>query len=280
MKITFSTVIYNQAWKWEKEFIDSINEQSEKNFEILIINDGVEKKNIEQLSRQLSHHCIIVNIDRGLSISQVRIKMLKTLKNNGTDLAILGDFDDTFEKNRVKKFVENYDNQYDFFYNQLKKEDGNNVFSEIPLEIGRINPILECNFLGLSTTAINMNNISNEFLDSLENVSTNVFDWYLYAKMLIEGKKGKKIDGTYTIYRQQPCNIAGINKDDIESIRKEIDVKVEQYRLLKSKSKIIEDLYNKYIMLQNKKNDSFTQFLNENKAGYWWSNLKLIKEED
>lgn len=280
MKITFSTVIYNQAWKWKKEFINSINEQSEKNFEILIINDGVEKKNIEQLSGQLSRHCIIVNIDRGLSISQVRIKMLKTLKDNGTDLAILGDFDDTFEKNRVKKFAENYDNQYDFFYNQLKKEDGNNVFSEIPLEIEKINPILECNFLGLSTTAINMNNISNEFIDSLENVSTNVFDWYLYAKMLIEGKKGKKIDGTYTIYRQQPCNIAGINKDDVKSIRKEIDVKVEQYRLLKSKSKIIEDLYNKYIMLQNKKIDSFTPFLNENKAGYWWSNLKLIKEED
>lgn len=278
MKIAFGTVIYEQAWKWWREFAESLSEQTIKEFDVLILNDGVSKEKVSLLKETLNFSTYIYDAEKGKTISEIRIQLLQIAKEMGYDLLVIGDFDDTFASNRVENIMKSWNKDIAFYYHNLQYENSDElVFVELPESLESIKSILESNFLGLSNTAINLNLISEMFINLLENIKTNIFDWYLYSKILIAGGKGCIVEDTYTIYRQQENNLAGIQVSDDKAICKEIIIKKEHYNMLKKELQIAEDLFYKYEELEKYNDVSLIPYKNSDTKRYWWSNIKILE---
>ncbi len=268
MKAVFGTVIYNQAMEYAQEFIESINNQVDQEFEVLIVNDNVKECEAQKLAKKIKYPLNIINKPYKMGIAELRIFLIDIAKKLHYNLLVLGDFDDCFSNNRVKEVVQKYDNDYTFFYNQIITFEGHELFEYLPKKLLCVEDIIESNFLGLSNTAINLDMISTNFIESLKEAKTNIFDWYLYTRLLMDGKKGKFIDHAKTIYRIHDNNLAGLEKKDDAQIEKEIRIKLEHYNFLKNRMEIFQELYEKYSL------DDVKNFINENNEGYWWGCLK------
>ena len=62
MRTAFGSVLYEQAWKWKDDFIDSINEQTSKDFDILLMNDGVPAIDVESLRKQSNKNITSIDV--------------------------------------------------------------------------------------------------------------------------------------------------------------------------------------------------------------------------
>ena len=269
MKIAFGVVIYNQAVQWMDEFIESINNQLYRDFDLVIINDGVNEKDVYRL-KKINNKIIIVNSPNYSTMSYNRVLLIKTAVVNEYDLLIFGDFDDTFSNNRVSEIVDNMDDKYTFYYNKLVCNN-NQVFNSIPYEISNISDILQYNFLGMSNTAINLHNISIDWLETLIDVKTNIFDWYFYSRLLIDGFSGKYIKDCFTEYRQSENNIAGIQINSNAELIREYKIKKYHYSLLKSRCLKILNLYNIYNCFDESQIPN--KYLEHERNGFWWENI-------
>jgi sialic acid synthase SpsE len=148
-------------------------------------------------------------------------------------------------------------------------------FHYLPPTIEYIGPISECNFLGLSNTALNLNKIDCTFLETLYNKQTIAFDWMIYSLLLLQGNKGKRVDACKTYYRIYDQNTAGDADTSLVGLKKEIQIKITHYSgLIDIDSKYI-DLLKFYSMLY----DSFEEYshilLEKSTINnrYWWGRL-------
>lgn len=270
MKIAFGSVTYKNAWNYRAEFMESLNKQTMSEFDLLIINDNVE--NINELKELTSLNLIIVDKPYAMSIAELRIFLLDTAKRLGYDLLILGDFDDKFHENRIEHIAGSYNGKIGFYYNPLQLFNNHTVFENLPQEVNSYENILEYNFLGLSNTAINLNFMSSVFINSLNDGNTAIFDWYLYTRLLLEGIKGVLVDDAITYYRIYENNLAGIEITDLNSIKKEIKIKLEHYKLLKAYDSSFLQKYEQYSKLSL---NNYTQCLSHETNGYWWNKIHV-----
>lgn len=276
MKVALGTVIYRAAWQYKEEFIQSVNTQTAQDFEVLIINDGIDEKGVEELKSALRRKATVVEAGKNRTISGIRKIMLTEAKQANIDLLVLSDFDDVFDRNRVEKTVQAVDNVVCIYYNNLKTFDGNIVFRYLPVQIKHYKDILEHNFLGLSNTALNMDLIDMNFIQELKEVKTNVFDWYLFSRLLVEGKRGKLVEGSYTYYRIVGNNIAGITIRNQDAYQKELKIKKEHYGLLCDRGDLLKNLYEIYRNLSLERLSEKEDFyLNHCLNGYWWELIKI-----
>ena len=83
MKTALSTVIYKQAHPYLQDLLTSVDNQSDKDFDLLIINDNYTKEELEEVETQIRNtvHGINIHIedisDKHLSIAGTRIELLK-----------------------------------------------------------------------------------------------------------------------------------------------------------------------------------------------------------
>lgn len=75
--IVFGTVIYKEAMSFFDEFINSINTQTNINYELLILNDGVESSLLKPtlMKSKIKYH--IVNNTEELSPADLRVKLIE-----------------------------------------------------------------------------------------------------------------------------------------------------------------------------------------------------------
>lgn len=261
------TVFYKQAKCYISDCLKSIINQTMSDFDVLILLDDIDlttfcKENKEQLSR-LDGRFYIVSTNSKMKIYQLRVEMIRYAYDNKYDLLILIDCDDICACNRVEEYINQFLPEYSFFYNELVDFGGNSIMPNLPDETVHLNQLLESNYLGLTNTALNINKLSLEIINKLEDGKTNIFDWYLFTVLLLKHAKGKKIKGTRTFYRLYEDNIAGKGNSSI--IEREYNVKIEHYSLLESDNIIFHDLKSKYIL----RDYSIT----EKQEVYWWGKL-------
>ncbi len=281
MKVCFATVIYKQAQPYFDDLIKSIDNQTDKDFDLVIVNDnystdelinlGVlsEKGEVNQIPQSLKGDTVLVDLQsQSLSIAATRIELLKSVKSLGYDLVIIGDADDTFADNRVKelKRAAELDKGSVFFYNKLIKDNGEDVFKYLPDTITNADAIAQGNFLGMSTTAIRVDCLSDGFIDSLYEGECNVFDWYLYSRILLDVGKGIYVPNTSTIYRIYDNNEVGTTRD----LSKEKIVKLTHYANLAKRYPEFKKLYDEL-----EKIDVTKLGMSDQHQGYWWSDIKL-----
>lgn len=274
MKTALSTVIYKQAHLYLQALLESVDNQSDKDFDLLIINDNYTKEELEEVEKQIQNtvHGINIHIedisDKQLSIAGTRIEMLKTAKRLGYESLVLVDADDTISSTRMESFIKSFELDKDrvFFYNKFVTETGEDVFKTLPEAVEDIKPIAQANFLGLSNTGIRISCLSDDFLDSLNEGAIAVFDWYLFSRIIMDIGTGAYVDNAATIYRIYDDNTAGTTRD----LNKEYDVKTTHYNNLAKRYD-----YFKQLSAKLSKIDKSTLTLSNNHQGYWWSDISM-----
>lgn len=268
MKILFGSVVYQAGDKYLDDFFSSIDRQTDKNFSVLLLNDDMD---MERLKKKLSKYAFdaeIIHIQDKTPV-QLRIELIRRAKQKQADLLIMGDCDDFFSDTRVIRVVHAYINNPDttFFYHELRSIDETVLMPKLPEYVKDFRDIGEYNFLGLSNTALNVKHISFKFIDSLREYDYEIFDWYLFSRLLLEGACGKKVTGCFTIYRLHENNLAGIQVNDRSNIERELDVKIKHYENLRKYHVYFEEKYHQF---QNRK----YHVLEEKNQYYWWNLLK------
>lgn len=269
MKVLVATVVYNQALEYINDCLESITDQTVSDFDIIIVNDDIERKQLENNSGFfldiLRDRLTVIDTCSTLQIYELRIKMLEYAKQNKYDLVVMIDCDDMCELNRVERYIDEYNSEYTFFYNELVDFDKKQVMPELPVYTDKLDQILKYNYLGMSNTGININKLTDDFIMSLYNGKTSIFDWYLFTKLVLIEGKGKKVKGTLTYYRIHRNNIAQLNIKNESALKKEQMVKIEHYSLLEKENEIFSLLKTKYQRGNYEINKRF--------PSYWWEML-------
>ena len=96
--VALFTVFYSGAECFLKDFLSSLKEQSYKEFDLIIVNDGFEVGEFENLLCNLN----VVEIKFSSTVSKNREYGLNYIKRAGYKYLILCDVDDFFSRKRVE----------------------------------------------------------------------------------------------------------------------------------------------------------------------------------
>lgn len=277
MKCAVGSVVYKEAEEYLYDFFGSLLKQNSHDFDIILLNDNYKlseiNKKVSDYFGEYKNQITIINSSTETNEPfQLRIRLMEEIKRRNYDLLIFADCDDCLSENRVECIQKSYDKKYTFYYNEIKDFQGNYVMPVMPDNTTSIMNVGEQNYLGLSNTAVNLNYLSEEFIKSLYEGQTLIFDWYLFSRILLNGAIGTKVNNCYTFYRLHDNNIAGKTSEGNKALEKEIKVKLQHYNLLAKHHPYYKGLLEKY---KNISIDSLKY--NEDAIDvYWWG---MIKEE-
>lgn len=290
MKTLFASVIYPNIEEYIEDFIRSLTKQTYKEFQLLIINDGLkDEKVLKQFYERFDNVSILEYDGLGLNPSELRVEIIKFSIKNRYDLLIFGDIDDTFSSRRVEAVVNNYSNEFAFYYNELLVMDTKKDFfaGKLKKYIKNKMELDNYNFIGMSNSAVNIKLI-HEVLCHIDNLKKCIaFDWYFYTLLIKLGFSGVKVEKAITYYRIYDNNIAGVtNLLNLNKLNSGIAVKKFQYEALSKydisfiekldKVKILEAKIHNEVGFSNK----YIKYINNNykNSVFWWENIRLIDE--
>lgn len=266
MKVFFGSVVYPSMLPYLGDFIASLKKQVFRDYTLLIINDGVSEDLLEKELNCFDINFVIVNNHLKKSPPELRTWMLIEAKQRKCNLLVLGDSDDYFSANRVKRIAEcaTQNSNCTFFYNTIIRTDNQPVMPDLPERSINYESIADFNFLGMSNTAIRVDMLSVEFLMSLYECNQPIYDWYLFSRILINNNMGLFVKGCYTYYRFHENNTIGNQIRNVEAIQREVEVKLKHYNLL---AKYSEDAASRYSMY----NKDDYRLINTSMLYYWWN---------
>lgn len=276
--IAFFTVVFPANINYLHDFFNTLKNQTIKNFDIIIVNDGIDSFN-EFLIAYAEFN--IVELKYSDTPSKNREFGINYIINNKYEIIIFGDSDDYFETNRVEVCIDKLNN-YDIVVNDITLFDNSNLFEkkyfsnrlENNSEI-ELNFIREKNIFGLSNTAIKINLLKNISIpDNLIAV-----DWYLFSILLLYKYKAVFTNETISYYRQYENNIVGIKKPSKESILQGLSTKIKHYESLLDNDTVYNNMYKEMMTLKTKiQNEQYLELFKKHKINnpLWWEEIKLI----
>ena len=272
-KIIWGAVVYPAALPFFDEYLQAIADQDDKEFEVLVFNDGIETEELHSHLDRIALKYTVMDTEIGASPVMNRIRLIEAAKEMGAELLIIGDCDDTFSTNRVRKTKDAYKIYPDasFFYNDLLHMDGGSVTPPTPEKVESAKNISQMNYLGMSNTTINLGSIDDAFINSLYECDSPIFDWYLHSRLLLNGGIGIKIGEAYTYYRIYGDNIAGVRSATRENLYREVEVKKKHYEMLSKYDMLFKDLLDKYSRLDIEQ----MPLPEDTGLHYWWDLIRL-----
>lgn len=286
MNTAVFSVVYPGVERYLPDFLNSLANQSDRDFTLFLINDNVEDKNIFFMQFPFS---VRIKSDQG-SPSSLRKAGIEWLKHDGIKWVIFADADDYFSINRVetskKMLITN-----DLVFNELV------LFGEeIPRSIHMLKnfykeeekitnkELVNYNCLGMTNTAVRVDKIPEKITEIPD--SQIAFDWALFSLILHSGARAVFTKKAKTWYRQYGDNIASPSSFNDEQILRGVRVKQDHYCLL-----------SQWYVDYNGLADDFTQLVNRidgeslMKEEYcavvrkqcsnnqrWWEPIKLLRE--
>jgi glycosyltransferase involved in cell wall biosynthesis len=281
-KIAFFTVVFPSIEKHLDDFLGSLTEQTSKDFDLYLINDGLE--DLERFKAKYAE-LNIYEIALSGTPSKIREAGIDLVSNKGYETIIFGDADDYFAKNRVEKAVELLE-RCDIVVNDLNIVDESGALLEKHYLSKRVKPgsvidpgfIKDKNVLGFSNTAIRR----SAFNKVIFNRELIAVDWFFFSYLLNMGSVAVFTDETVTNYRQHRLNMVGIGKYGEGNIIKGLRVKLLQYeemsKINPEYAQLEEDL--KAILKKVENNGGFREFYlttiknNAIKYPLWWEEIK------
>jgi glycosyltransferase involved in cell wall biosynthesis len=242
--------------KYLYDFFDSLKNQTYKDFDIVVVNDGYE--HFEKIKIKYSDLCF-----KELKCSNTPVKNREYGINycieNDYDILIFGDSDDYFSINRVEKSLELLKDN-DIVVNDLSLFDENGLYEDKYISnrienntIINLDFIKDKNIFGLSNTAIILKNIQKIILPK----NIIAVDWYIFSLLLLDNKKAIFINEAISYYRQHQDNTVGMKDMDSESFKKAVEIKKKHYTslsLLTNKfSKELDRLSNLQLDIKNQR---------------------------
>ena len=286
MKTAVLSVVYPGVEPYFPEFLFSLSTQTNKDFTLILINDGLAEVDVFLKKVDLNFQVIE---KKGLP-AELRKNGINWVVSKGAETIIFADADDHFSNNRIEvskmMLVD-----YDMICNELLLV-GQDVSQPIPMlekflkdktEINK-NHIVTGNCMGLTNTALN-----TEIIPSyVELIPNNIiaFDWALFAMCIHAGARTVFTKETKTYYRQHARNTASLKCFSEEQIMQGVEVKKSHYQLLSkfhkeyiSLANLFEDLL---VRLRNNKElkQKYCQAIKQNSStvSLWWESIKSLEE--
>lgn len=234
MKISLVLYVYPRIEKYLNDLIRSINNQSNKEFDVIIFNDNA--KNLDGLFKDLEIQYSIVDVTG--SINQIRFNSLRIIGALKSEYVIFQDSDDFMAENRIEENLKALRN-HDLVVNDLSLVNENSQILENSYWAKRLGNDFEFdekflrdkNIVGLGNTSIK----KSLLMDPRLNFSALplAFDWFLFYQIFkLNNLKALFITNTTTYYRQHQENIAGIKKLDYPRLKHVLNVKNAHYNAL------------------------------------------------
>jgi len=210
-KVSFLTTVFPMNESYICDFFDSLINQTYKNFDIVVINDGFEK--FDRIKNEYHHNLNIIEVKYSDTPAKNKEYGINYCIDQKYDFLIFGDSDDYFQKNRIKKSLE-FLKKADVVVNDLSLFNIDGVFKEKYIS-HRINNlenidlefIKDKNIFGMSNTAINLRKLTKVFFDD----KIVAVDWYFFKGLLEKGLKAIFTNETITYYRQHEKNTIGLS---------------------------------------------------------------------
>lgn len=227
------SVIYPGVEKYLDEFVSSFNAQTNLDFTMLILNDGLDNAGHYFMRTKFRNE-----IRKGAGTpASLRLQLIQTAVKCGAKQILFADADDTCSDNRVAVSKELLENSPVVFNKlMLTFEDGErdptSMFGERFEEGQRIDGefIRNKHCLGLSNTAIRTDCLNEGWSRISED--TIAFDWAFFGLILDRGNKATFTKRALTFYRQHGNNIASPGSETEADAGRGIKVKKQQYTLL------------------------------------------------
>ena len=276
--------MYPSAREYFSDFFDSINSQSFKSFDLILVNDGIESQVIEEIIIKYKDLNIIeLSSDTSSPIINRTIGLNYIFKKK-YEYAVFGDIDDFFKQNRVEVCLSKLQstdivvNELDIIIDGKIKES--NYLSNRINNNNQIQQdfIIRKNIFGLSNTAMRVNDIfSHQFPKDLI-----AFDWYFFTLCFLEGYKSLFTNETSTLYRMHTNNLVGLGNLTQDSLTKELKVKLKHYSALKERYKEYNQEYLNIIdlieMLESK-TSSENSIPKKIDFPVWWEQTNFLEDD-
>ena len=270
------TVVYPQAIKYFSDFCTSAVTQSNKDFDVLIINDGCERNILCDFLTNLNYTII----DAAGNPSKNRQQGINYARQNGYKYLVSCDVDDTFSPGRIGDTIKLLStNEYDILVCNLNIVNESlhplikDYFSfEIPGDkLIDKEFIRDKNIFGMSNTAIKLQSLKND----ISIPDTPIADWYLFTMLLDKGLTAGYVNQSYVNYRQYDANLIGINCFDVSTFKRLANYKYCHYKLLVEngfedyKSLLYES--EKLLTVSDKRIETIiSKQLEDHKQPLWW----------
>ncbi|MBI4931334.1 MAG: hypothetical protein HY841_11265 [Bacteroidetes bacterium] len=288
-------VVYKGAEPFLPMYFDSIKKQSDKNFDVLIINDGLGEEKLDIYEEDIN----VLLIKEKCTFARIRQKIIEYACENQYANLIFSDTDDFFSEQRIELSIK-YLKKYDFVLNELHLVDENNLVIQPCFLSGIITEdelsdytiLLDKNIAGMSNTAVNVNAIKKIIIPN----DVIAVDWYLFSCMLLNKCKGKFITHCTTFYRQHDGNLVGM-KGGMNNDKLMFGIEVKKKHFSRMKEFCIENKYidaaliytvklDEMIALEKKISESdfkqkYIKAVNQNYDKIfsgWWSDIININE--
>lgn len=204
------TTIFPSSEGYFDDFFTSLQNQTIKDFDVLVINDGI-KKFQSYKSKYSSLHIIEVKVlDSPAKNRETGINKALEL---GYKNIVFGDSDDYFSDNRLEKSIDSLQ-EFDLVFNELiifsqNFRIDNFLISKIKTLDKIQDTIFDGNVFGMSNIAIRSAMISNRINFNKRLIAV---DWFFITSLFIQNKlKIKFLRDIYTFYRQYDNNTIGMS---------------------------------------------------------------------
>jgi hypothetical protein len=225
-------VVYPGGENYLDDYITSLSEQTDREFDLMLINDGADP----DLRKLFPLGTLWQDLTEKLSPAEIRRLLISKAAQNEYEVLIFTDTDDFFSTNRVSESKHNLKN-YDFVFNEiaLVNQQGKvlqeHFLSSINVsnEVTGYHTLQDKNYIGLGNSAINLSKAVNI------SIPKNVLavDWWIYSVLLIGGARGKFMPEVVTFYRQHPDNFVGMQRRlTLESLKLGLHVKLIHFAAL------------------------------------------------
>lgn len=287
MTVVFS-VIFPGNLTYFPSFIKSLEKQTNQNFKLILINDGV--IDLDNYLQKLPFECE-THFVKNLTPFEIRIYGLKQVLKSDPDFIIFADTDDLFTKNRIEVLLNKLE-LYPFVCNDIDLMDDKNFIISTSYWKCRfkedfvfdINFLKNKNIIGLGNAGMQVWPLK-QMLKKLEKIS-NGNDW-LFFSSAENNLKGLFVSTCSTHYRQHDNSLIGKKKLDEEGLIKIIEVKINHYKFLlkigfSSFDAERELNYNEKIQnwILNNKKEACNQLSVINNLNYnfvWWEEPNFLK---
>jgi len=217
-------VVFEEVKPFLDEYFTSIDSQTEKNFDLLILKDQYKDK-----IPDCRINNIIINVEKKETPAQIRqLGIQYAIENNYRNL-IFTDTDDYYSENYVENLIAGLENS-DFTYSNIVPVDNKGCVIKsnivIPDYAKQYKDIINYNYIGLGCSAVKTQIVKG--VDIPRDIIA--VDWYLYTTLLLNGFAGEKICDAFVNYRQHVNNIVGgLKQLDRKRLFNGIDIKEKHY---------------------------------------------------
>jgi hypothetical protein len=281
-KTCLFTVIYPGCEPYLPRFFESVSDQTRDDFDLLILNDGLENpmQHIPVREKRLT----LIPVSG--TIAKVREEGIRILENSDYETVIFADADDFMSANRVDASILALE-EAEIYVNDVSTVDEQGNAMHSMLFSGRlgeeftIDPsfLTDKNIMGLGNTAVRKDALIPMKIPS----DTIAVDWYYFTHLLLSGRSALFKNESVTFYRQHDANTAGLGRITPERFRHALKVQLQHAESLSGFSDVYIIRHEKLLTLRkflesDANLERYLEHLKQNLPAslFWWEEVKTL----